>query len=230
MPTTANEFPDQKLIWQGALLGSIAHAIFVCRHPDLSNEQSWDGTNYNVQDSAGSRGTIAFSGDKFVAVFFYEQSDRNPFRSNSRYDINRFLDGLPLDLQPLAQDEALQYLLQEYHGSTVPVITSAFWGDGASDSVAAAESWGGVLNHGAVLVQNQLLDADLGLENWATEYALTPSEIALSKMLFSRKIKSSDDSIEFTESERHLWEQISAGQEGTEASRESFAEIGIILP
>ena len=140
MSTGANSFPEQRLIWPGAILGSIAHAIFVCRYPDLAHEQSWDGANYNVQDSAGSRGTIAFSESSFVAVFFYEGSNRNPFRSKSSYTLERFFAGLPEDLKAVANEEALQYVLQEFGGSTVPIITSAFWGDGKGDQVAASDN------------------------------------------------------------------------------------------
>src|SRR5207248_1258528 len=136
MTLSADAFPQQRLIWPGAILGSIAHAIFVSHCPDLSCEQSWDGSNYNVQDSAGSRGTIAFSGEKFVGVFFYERSDRNPFHSKSEYELDRFFTGLPHDLRSLAQDEALQYVLQESNGAAIPIITSAFWADGKSDRLA----------------------------------------------------------------------------------------------
>lgn len=230
MSISADVFPEQRLIWPGAMLGSIAHAIFVCRFPDFSNEQSWDGTNYNVQDSAGSRGTIAFAGDKFVGVFFYKSSKRNPFHSGSRYDLNRFFAGLPQDLRPLAHDEALQYLLQEFNGTTISVITSAFWGDGIIERATAAEPWADVFDHGAVLIQNQLLDGDFALTKWAADYELKPSEIALVKALFDRKMANPNKSIQLNESERLLWEEITSGQEGIEASRESFAEIGILLP
>ena len=37
-------------LWQGCILASIAHAIMVAHYPELSNEHSWDGINYNIQD------------------------------------------------------------------------------------------------------------------------------------------------------------------------------------
>lgn len=230
MSLIEDEFPDRRLIWPGAILGSIAHAIFVCRYPDLSHEQSWDGSNYNVQDSAGSRGTISFAGEKFVAVFFLEGSSRNPFHSESHYDLNDFLRGLPDDLQSLAQNEALQYILQEYNGSTIPIITSAFWGDGKNYRVAAAEPWAEVFDHGAALIKNQLLNPNAALANWVTDYELKQSEVALVRALFDRKMATPNQPIEFGEHERHLWTDIALGQDGAEASRESFAEIGIVLP
>jgi hypothetical protein len=122
--------PEQRVVWPGAVLGAITHAVFLCRCPDLSYEQSWDGGNYNVQDSAGSRGTIAFCQGKFVGAFFYESSNRNPFRCRMQPDASRFLRGMPEELKPLAYNETLQYLVQEFEESKVPIVTSAFWGMG----------------------------------------------------------------------------------------------------
>ncbi len=233
MPIGEGGYPEKQSIWSGAVLGSIAHAIFVCRHPLFSNEQSWDGTNYNVQDSVGSRGTIAFEGaqaEKVVGVFFYEKSNRNPFHKKSKYDLARLLVGLPQDLRSLANDEALQYVLQKYNNTTLPIITSAFWADRMDERVTAAEPWSQVLEHGAVLIRNQLLPPDLALEKWASDYDLNPSEMALTKSLFRQKMAIRSESFVLDESDGDLWAKISKGQKGIESSRESFLEIGIILP
>lgn len=40
-------------IWRGCTLAAIAHAIMVAHYPMFSNEHSWDGFNYSLQDSAG---------------------------------------------------------------------------------------------------------------------------------------------------------------------------------
>jgi hypothetical protein len=225
-----NEFPEQRLLWPGAMVASIAHAVFVCRYPDLSNEQSWDGANYNVQDSAGSRATIAFSNERFVGVFFSERSARNPFHSKSTYNLDHFLKDLPPDLQSLAHDEALQYMLQEFKGDTIPIITAAFWGNGKSDRIAAAESWSGVFENGAFLVQNQLVEVESAIQHWKSDFDLRPEEVELVKLLFDRKKTQSRSVIEMNDVERRLWQEIAKGQDGVEASRESFAELGIVLP
>lgn len=44
----------------------------VVHYPDLSSEHSWDGMNYNVQDSSGGRGTITFDGSYCVGAFRVE--------------------------------------------------------------------------------------------------------------------------------------------------------------
>lgn len=221
-------FPQQSAIRSGATLGAIAHAVFVCRNPDLSNEQSWDGANYNFQDSAGSRGTIAFDGARFVAVFFLVGSDRNPLAASSPYDIEQYFTGLPTGLRSLAFDEALQYVLEEYNGQPTPLITAAFWGDGVSAQTAAAEPWTAVFDHGATLVEKQLLRPDLALPMWVTEYELSTVEVELINSLFARKKTYGENVMEFNDSERSLWKVISDGQSGMDESLQSFQEMKIL--
>jgi hypothetical protein len=68
---------ERKQLWEGCILASIAHAIMVAHYPELSNEQSWDGFNYNVQDSSGTRATITFHPNCLVAAFRNEYSERD---------------------------------------------------------------------------------------------------------------------------------------------------------
>lgn len=88
-------FPDRKRPWPGAVLGTIAHSFWVAAHPDLANEQSWDGSNYYVQDSQGARGPVTFAGDDVVAAFRDENSPRSPFRSERHFDLRTYFEGIP---------------------------------------------------------------------------------------------------------------------------------------
>src|SRR5690348_9136227 len=63
-------------LWEGCILASIAHAIMVAHYPELSNEQSWDDINYNIQDSSGARGTITFHPNYYAGAFRNEFSER----------------------------------------------------------------------------------------------------------------------------------------------------------
>jgi hypothetical protein len=182
-----------------------------------------------VQDSAGSRGAIAFAGPRFVAVVFYADSDRNPFRADVSYDLDNFFFGLPTDLQRLAHDEALQYVLQELDGIVTPIITSAFWGDGRNVYIGAAEPWSDVFAHGAMLFRRQLSPPDVAIQNWIDDYGLQVPETRLVRSLYDRKMNNPERLIELNESEARVIRNITRGTEGLEASRESFREIGIVL-
>lgn len=49
------------VLYKGCLTASIAHAIMTDVYPELSYEQSWDGGDHSLQDTAGMRGTLSFS-------------------------------------------------------------------------------------------------------------------------------------------------------------------------
>ncbi len=222
--------PLQSCVRPGAILSSIAHAIYVGRVPLLSHEQSWDGCNYSVQDSAGSRGTISFNDDKFVAVFFDASSDRNPFRGNQKIDAERYLVGLPQELRLLAQDEAMQYVLEEVNENAIPIITTAFWGDGKDAYIQAGEEWADVYAHGAWLVRNQLLKTAEALDAWKSDLELTPTELALVSELFKLKTDHPNETIVLTKEQISALRLSAATEEGWFASQESFAELNITIP
>ena len=226
----SSEYPEQRLLWPGAILGSIAHALFVARHPDFAHEQSWDGLNYSVQDSAGSRGTVTFAANgHFVAVFFSEDSDRNPFSLRTVYSLQKRLVGLPDDLKALAHKEALQYVLQGYNNTTIPIVTSIFWGDGKQRVVGAAEAWSDVLKHGAFLVKDQLLEYDASLDAWAAQYGFSESESAFVASLFRRKLSTMDKQLVLTADDRRFVSSYARDAKAVDVSRESFSEVDILL-
>jgi hypothetical protein len=118
-----------------------------------------------------------------VGVFFDEHSSRNPFRPGSDYIPERLFTGMPDNLRSLADDEALQYVLQEYQGAIAPVFTAVFWDDG--ERLAAAELWQRVLAH---LVRLQLMDAEDALAEWQKAYEMSSSQVTLARCLFDRKM------------------------------------------
>jgi hypothetical protein len=99
-------FPLNSAVWQGCVLASIAHAVFLCRAPLLAYERSWNGSTYGVTDTQGTRGAIVFGEDRrqFVAAFFAEHGGRNPFiRAGAAGNIAaNLLERIPLELKPLA--------------------------------------------------------------------------------------------------------------------------------
>jgi hypothetical protein len=223
--TSDEMFPEKQRLWRGALLGSVIHAIMVTRYPDLANEQSWDGMNYNVQDSMGSRGTVSFAGAHVVGAFFDAKSPRNPFRTGDAYDLERLLQGMPSPLRQVAEEEALQYVLQKYQGQAVPIVTAVFWDEG--ERLAAAEPWPRVYENGAHLLRNQLLETEAALKAWRVAYDMSPEQVALALALFERKVKAPGEKFELEARQVELLKAWAQGDEELEASRESFEELGI---
>jgi hypothetical protein len=208
------------------MLGTIAHAIWIASNPDFSHEQSWDGSNYSIQDSMGSRGTISFAGDLAVGVFFDKESTRNPFRTAQPYHMDSLLTGMSPEHLSLANNEALQYVLQEYDGTVMPIITAAFWN--AGEHLTAAEPWSQVFIHGAHLIRIQLHDPVAAIKEWQTEYQMSSSQVNLMKSLFERRIAYPNQQIFLND-----WEQdilTSSGMEGLTESQELLAAVGVVLP
>jgi hypothetical protein len=92
-------FPLNSARWQGCVLASIAHAVFLCRAPLLAHERSWNGSTYGVTDSQGTSGAIVFGEDRhqFVAAFFAEHSSRNPFGGAGANADAGLLERIPLE-------------------------------------------------------------------------------------------------------------------------------------
>lgn len=219
-----SEFSKTNL-WQGSVLGTIAYAVWVMRHPDFSHEQSWDGINYNVQNTMGAYGTVTFTTQGVVAAFFDSHSPKSPFQSGSSYDLALFLHGMPEELLSLAQEETLQYLLQEYEGSDIPVITAAFWSQ--DDNLIAAEPWQEVLTNGAHLIQTQLLDVESAIIQWQINYNFSVSQVDLVRALFTKKIAAPSDQVIFSSQEVDTL--MKYGAQGIDISRELFTDVGVTL-
>lgn len=228
MAVRENDFPEAARLRPGAILASIVHAIMIAQVPEMAHEMSWDGEVYNLQDSMGSRGTVAFSEKGLVGVFFDKDSPRNPFLPGVENDFQAYFEGVPDELYSLAFDDALQYILDEYEGRDLPVITAAFWS--AGERLAAVEPWPEVYKNGAHMVRIQLMETDEALAEWQREWEMPPHLVALAKSIYERKMKSAGETLTLPPEDLDLIAEGAEGDEGMEASRESFSEIDIVLP
>lgn len=210
-------------LWSGCMLASIAHAIMVAHYPELSNEHSWDGMNYSVQDSEGSRGTITFHSEFCVGAF------RNDFseRLNRIYDFmeaKKYFNGAPKEIITLSEEEALQYLLEDIDGDVLPLITTAFWGIGNEFyTIGSIEE---MYQNGVFLLERQLMEIYDAMDSWAEYYDMNSNQYDLLKKIFNRKVKEKNREIVLSKEEI---EQIgSSDEEGLYESKISFEEINII--
>ncbi|HMN13382.1 MAG TPA: hypothetical protein PKD55_13760 [Bellilinea sp.] len=89
---TDKTFPAIQDLWRGALLNTIAHAIWIAADPLLAYEVGWNGKNYLRQDSMGTSSAIHFADSStVVGTFFASGSIYNPFSNPDYvYDIELF--------------------------------------------------------------------------------------------------------------------------------------------
>ncbi len=217
-------FPTRSRLWQGAILHTIAHAIWIMQHPLLADEVVWRGFNYEIDNSEGTRGIITFSDAGIVGVFRDNLSPRAPWSSKpDSYDFTDFLKGIPTDLYNLMKQHALPYMHTFGPIIDSPVITAAFWGNG--EALTASEPWSQVLENGANILDIELLDFDEALAVVEENYDFLPFQLATVKTLFKRKMAEPDSVITLSEQETNSLTEVSS--EGFEESSELFLAIGI---
>ena len=210
-------------LWKGCILSSIAHAIMVAHYPNLSNEHSWDGINYSVQDTQGSRGTVTFHSDCMVAAFRNDKSERLAARGNAINAIQYF-DGAPQNVLKIAEKEALQYLLDDINGNDIPLITTAFWGIG--DDVFSVDTVDNMLINGGELLEIQILDEKEAIAAWREYYDMSDEQCYLLTLIYRRKIGNPSEEIVLSKDEIAMIG--TDEQEGLDESKISFGEIGIV--
>lgn len=218
-PTELNWQREQ--IWKGCMFAAIAHAIMVAHFPEFSHEHSWDGINYNVQDTEGIRGTVTFGPDYIVAAFRDEHSDRlagNEVRAAADY-----FRGAPDEVLELANSETLQYLLDEVDGQVKPLITGSFWT--TANRTYTLNRQEELYKGGLSILEYQLMEPDEALEAWKENYGMTDEQCELLLSVYNRKITSPEEKIVLTKDEvKQIGE---ADEEGLNESKISFEEIGI---
>jgi hypothetical protein len=133
---------------------------------------------------------------------------------------------MPMHVRAIAERETLEYLLQDYRGADVPVITTAFWSEGGA--LAAAEPWPDVLSNGGLLAHTQLQPTNQAIEVWRAHYSLSSTQAELLRSVFARKMASAGAPVVLSDREKGLL--LDEGLEGLEQTRELLAEAGITLP
>jgi hypothetical protein len=195
-------------------------------NPTLAYELSWDGPNYNRQDSQGTRGTITFVEDRVVGAFRDDASPRAPWNTSQEYSPASRLRGMPPDLMALAERETLHYLVEEWKGIQSPIITAAFWSDG--EQVTAAEPYAAVVAHGAHLVRIEMMKPEQAFAEWQAASEWSAVETELLRRLYERRMATMGTLMVLQADE---YEQLVArGQDGFREVRELLAAIGITLP
>ena len=185
-------------LFKGCILASIAHAIMVAHYPELSNEHSWDGMNYSLQDNRGIRGTITFADNFCIAAFRNDQSERLD-SDNLKNATEYFFSGAPKEVINLAKKETFQYLLDNINGKIMPLITAGFWGIG--EQLFTKDAYEEMIKNGCSIIETQVLPKSQGINTWKRYYDMTEKQIKLLVYLYDRKINNPQTEIILTKDE-----------------------------
>ncbi len=174
-------------LYEGCMQAAITHAVAVGMYPELNGEHSWDGINYCTNDTQGCKATITFHNKYIIAVFqAIDKVDKNIGALD-------FFDGAPKEIMELAENEALQYVLENVDGNAKPVITAAFWG--TWDKLNSVQSFDSIVENGGHIIRSQLLPYHDAMDKWRDYYDLDSKQISLIQKLFHAKIGSTDKSL-----------------------------------
>lgn len=207
-------------VWEGCMLASIAHAIFVANNLDFAYEHSWDGNNYSTNDGQGSRGTVTFGQDFFVGGF------RNEEFSVETTEAKELLSQAPQFVQETAEQDTFQYLLDEVNGAALPIVTTVVWGN--DDQVFSSHPYDDMIEQGAHLLEIQASEYETEVEYWEEYYELTEQQLTLLKKLYHLKLENTARTITLSGKDIQALDAIDV--EGIEESKVSFSEMGFEWP
>jgi hypothetical protein len=218
--------PTSRLIahlWDSSIIASIAHAMMTPHFPNLAQEHGWDESNYLIQDSSGSRGTISFRGNQVVGAF---RNDNEPSRPIA---FNRFFESAPADIRHIAEQETLPYLLEDTDGIVRPSFTAAFWV--SNDVIYLSDTWDVLVKYGAKLFIDRIMDVEKAYTYWKDVYKMNDAQFELFKRLSHRKITHPQVSIVLTHADiEAIGTPENPNGNGMDLSKASFQEIGIHFP
>lgn len=185
-------------IYSGCLIASISHAIMTNIYPEFSYEQSWDGTNYSIQNSSGMRGTITFENHFCVGAIRNEMSGSivgGEF-------IQERMRSFPSNVVCKAYEETFRYLLLEKDGIVAPYVTSVFWAD--YNTLHYEEKFIDSIKEDFTLFENILLPKKIAIEKWKEYYDMDSKVIELIDVLYQSKMKDFLLPIKLNEKQRKL--------------------------
>ena len=170
-------------IFRGSLIASIMHAIMTNKYPDLSYEQSWDESNYSIQNSSGLRGTITFCSEFCIGAI----RNDNYSVTNSEYEIQQYMNGFPLNVIQKANEETLQYLLLNKNGIIVPCVTSVFWAD--ENNIHFEKRFIENIKRDFSLLEDILLPEEEAIDKWINYYEMNSDAIQLFNEIYQFKTR-----------------------------------------
>ena len=196
-------------------------------------ERCWHGPICCLKDMQGTNGVIAFGADRtqFVAAFFSVHSARSPFRRKgpAAEEGLELLGKLPQAFRPLA-DMALPWLMSDVNGVEMPLVSSAFWSGLPNERSTSCESWEEVVDNGAFLIENELLDEQAALAAWSKDMRLGDVEMALVAEVHRRRLATAPGKIVLSHLEADYLSRLSRDDQGYHACKKAFNGIGIVFP
>lgn len=177
------DFLNYDSLYKRCIMASIAHAIMVGRYNLLASEQSWDGYNYNFQNMEGIRGVISFYKGIYVCV----TQNNVEYAKYNEFHTSKLFYGAEEKIIKLAKDEALQYMLVDYNGNSIPFISTAFWGD--RNSSFSNQSEAELIEISQKLIMPFLYSESDAKKFWRDYYEMSAEQYKMMEDIFEKRTK-----------------------------------------
>src|SRR5438477_12981742 len=118
--------PTLSMLRSGALLSSVVHATMQTTCPQWF--QGWHGDDLILDDVAGTRGAVTFFKDGVTAAFYDVHSEHH--RDGVIDNQSAFYEGIPAAHSVIMEQFTLQYLMDEWDGRLISLVTASFWNIG----------------------------------------------------------------------------------------------------
>jgi hypothetical protein len=246
-------YPTVEQLRRGAILWTIAEAVSYVGTDMPLYERGWTGSTYWLDNHADARGAVEFGADGLVACFFARDTDRNPRGERHAYAPRRYVAGIPQHLERFAERTVFGYVLSNWRGQWIPLVTASFWSEG--HRLTAPEPWGDVMEFSGELLAGHVLEPSAMLDLIADEYEFSPRQLAVIRALFRRRMASGAEPVVVTPREQsrivregamyfdwvrdtvhgapaatHDLPPEDAAHPGLDPTRDLLARIGIIWP
>ena len=206
------------------MLGAVVHATMQTTCPLII--LCYSGSEYLCNDSSGTYGAATFFKDGVVGTFY----DVHSSHKMDYLMINQesFFSGMPSSHRVVAEQFALQYLLQERHGTILPIATAVFWNEG--EELVAAVPWEEMMDNGGHILRMQFMDTEPALIEWQEHYQMTPAQLEFARAVFKRRMGTPGGWIELSRDEAGWLQAEAESAEAMLNCRKSFAELCIFVP
>ena len=211
---------NNDIFFRNSLIASLAHAIMTNKYPDLSYEQSWDGMNLSLNNSEGVKGTITFTKECCVVAI---RNDKSKKLLSGR-KLQKALKKSPENVQKIAKEETLQYLLVEGRRGAEPCVSSVFWIDTLGmhliNGIVAKD-----IKAELKLLEGLMLSEENAIEYWKNYYEMDETSLELLMQLYEHKKDDFGTEITLTKEQQDIISEDAICEE----CKESLAELNIKL-
>lgn len=171
-------------LYESCLYSMIAHTVANLRYPLLSYEQSWDGMSYSyIMDSA--RGTVTFDFTRRLIVGAAREEKSFRKLNYPGFSALSLFEEASEECQKLAEEEALQYLLDTFDETTIPCATTALWNDG--ERLFVYGTYEDFVENGGEFLRTICVPISELREYWQEQCDFTKKEAALVEKIYEMK-------------------------------------------